>query len=214
MSEESVFFNSGDLKLHGMFSPAATSSPQFGAIILHPHPAYGGTMGNNVVMALARVLHDTGHATLRFNFRGVGQSEGHYSEGRGEAEDARAAIAFMQKKLGDDTPLVLAGYSFGSWVAANVIGEDTTVSHLILVSPPTSMFDFSGLMKDEEERARFVVVGERDQFCDRDALQEIFDRLPEPKALRVIPRADHFYFGREKDLAAAVKDAISDHSPE
>jgi len=211
MAEESVFFNSGDLKLHGMFSPAAPS--QFGAVILHPHPAYGGTMGNNVVMALAHALHETGHATLRFNFRGVGQSEGHYSDGQGEVEDARAAIKFMQEKMGANTPLVLAGYSFGSWVATNALAGDTTVSHLILVAPPTSMFDFSGLTKDSEERARFVVVGERDQFCDRDALKEIFDRLPEPKALRIIPRADHFYFGREKDLAAAVKDAISDHSP-
>ena len=101
-------------------------------------------MNNNVVLAVVEALQATGHPTLRFNFRGVGESEGRYADGTGEVEDVRAAIAFLQEKTGGDgVPVVLAGYSFGSWVAANALPGDSAVSHLILVAPPTSMFDFS-----------------------------------------------------------------------
>jgi len=213
MQEQTSFFNAGDLRLEGMFSRAVSSERHPTAVICHPHPAYGGTMENNVVVAVARALHQTGHSTLRFNFRGVGKSEGRSTGGTVEVEDVRAAITFVQEKSGaDGIPIVLAGYSFGSWVAANALAGDSSVSHVILVAPPTSMFDFSSLAEDNAERARHFIVGERDQFCDRAALQELFDRLPEPKTLRTIPRADHFLFGREQALSDAVKQAISDHS--
>ncbi|MBI4832207.1 MAG: alpha/beta fold hydrolase [Candidatus Lindowbacteria bacterium] len=218
MAEQSVFFKAGELKLHGMFSsaPAKTdgfpATPRPPAVICHPHPTYGGTMDNNVVVAVARTLGETGHATLRFNFRGVERSEGRYGEGTGEIEDVRAAIKFVKKSApSSDTPVVLAGYSFGSWVAANALAGESSVSHVILVAPPTSMFDFATLVKDKEERARHIIVGERDQFCDRDKLEKIFEQLPEPKTMRVIPRADHFFFGREGMLIEAVKEAVADH---
>jgi hypothetical protein len=213
MAEQSVFFQAGDLKLHGMFSPALEGKPHAAAVICHPHPIYGGTMDNNVVLAVVRALQDTGHATLRFNFRGVERSEGSHAEGLGEIEDVRAAIKFVQEKTGNgESPIVLAGYSFGSWVASNALAGDSSVSHVILVGPPTSMFDFSALIEDREERARHVIVGERDQFCDRDKLQGIFEQLPEPKTMRVIPRADHFFFGRESILIETVKEALIDHA--
>ncbi|MBI5119131.1 alpha/beta fold hydrolase [Candidatus Poribacteria bacterium] len=213
MAEQSVFFKSGDLKLHGMFSPVPEGKPHSAAIICHPHPIYGGTMDNNVVMAVARALQETGHATLRFNFRGVERSEGRHAGGIGEIEDVRAAIKFVQEKTGNgESPIVLAGYSFGSWVVSNALAGDSSVSHVILVGPPTSMFDFAALVKGKEERARHIIVGERDQFCDRDNLQSIFEQLPEPKTMRVIPRADHFFFGRESMLIEAVKETIADHS--
>jgi alpha/beta superfamily hydrolase len=212
MPEQPVFFRAGDLRLEGMFSAASADRPLPGAVICHPHPVYGGTMDNNVVMAVAHALQAADHATLRFNFRGVGQSEGRYADGVGEAEDVRAAIGYLKEKSsGDDAPIILAGYSFGAWVSARVLDGDRSVSHLILVAPPTAMFDFSTLVADTEERARHVIVGERDQFCDRDALQQVFDRLSEPKTMRVIPHADHFFFGRERALTDAVNEIIADH---
>ncbi|UCD57062.1 MAG: alpha/beta fold hydrolase [Candidatus Hydrogenedentota bacterium] len=212
MTEQPVFLSAGSIRLQGMFSPASPDSPHPAAVICHPHPAYGGTMDNNVVLAVTRALQDTGHSTLRFNFRGVGRSEGRHAGGAGEIEDVRAAIRFVQEEAeSGDSSIILAGYSFGSWVAANVLGGDSSVSHLILVAPPTSMFDFSMLSEDEEERARHFIVGERDQFCDLDLLRDIFDRLPEPKTIRVVPRADHFFFAREAAVVEAVKEAIADH---
>jgi len=211
MPEQAVFFDAAGVKLQGMYSAATPAV--FASVICHPHPLYGGTMDNNVVTAVAQTLRETGHSTLRFNFRGVGESEGRHGGGTDEVEDVRAAIEFVRQQAeGDDALVVLAGYSFGSWVAASALAGDGSVSHLILVAPPTSMFDFSTLAEDSEERARHFIVGERDQFCDRDALQEVFDRLPEPKSMKVIPRADHFFFAREKALADAVREAIADHS--
>lgn len=209
MSEQPVFFEAAGVRLQGMYSHA--SSPVAGAVICHPHPLYGGTMDNNVVIAVAQTLQETGHSTLRFNFRGVGRSEGDHGGGTDEVEDVRAAISFVCENASDSTPVVLAGYSFGSWVAANALVDDNSISHLILVAPPTSMFDYSMLVGDAEERARHFIVGERDQFCDRDALRDVFDRLPQPKSMTVIPRADHFLFGRERALAEAVGEAVADH---
>ncbi len=214
VSEQHVFFKAGNIKLEGMYYQAPTGSERPAAVICHPHPAYGGTMDNNVVTAVARALLETGHSTLRFNFRGTGLSEGSHSGGTGEVDDVRAAIAFVHEKTGNaESPIILAGYSFGAWVAANALAGDHTISQVILVAPPTSMFDFSVLNKDTEERARLFIVGDRDQFCDREALQKIFDRLPNPKSLRVVPHTDHFFFAHEKFLVEAVKEALGNHSP-
>ena len=210
MSEQAVIFNSGSLKLSGMYHEA--QSPVAAAVICHPHPQFGGSMNNNVVNAVARTLQETGHSTLRFNFRGVGESEGSHDSGMGEIEDARAAIEFAREKTGPSTAITLAGYSFGSWVAAGALEGDESVSHLLMVAPPPTMFDFSALTRDDKERARHVIVGERDQYCDHGVLRELFDRLPEPKTMEVVPGADHFWFGREKALAEAVDEAMADHT--
>jgi alpha/beta superfamily hydrolase len=207
MPEQAVSFNAGGLKLHGMYHPAA--SPVAGAVICHPHPLYGGSMDNNVVYAVAQTLQAKGHSTLRFNFRGVGRSEGTHGGGTAEIEDVRAAIAFVRES---SETVVLAGYSFGSWVAASALAGDDSVSHLLLVAPPTSMFDYSTLAQDGVERARHFIVGDRDQFCDQGALQDLFDRLPEPKSLKIIGGADHFLFGHERALAEAVGEAMADHT--
>ena len=217
MSERPVFFQAGDVKLEGMYFEAA--SPVAVAVICHPHPLFGGTMGNNVVAAVARELQETGHSTLRFNFRGVGQSEGSHGGGTAEVEDVRAAIKFVREreseKVGAEPPqVVLAGFSFGSWVAAGALEgpeADDSVSHLILVGPPTLSFDFSMLTRDTKERGRHFIVGENDEHCDFSVLREIFDKLPEPKTMAIIPRADHFLFARDRAIGEAVREAVADH---
>jgi hypothetical protein len=212
VSEQHVFFNAGSLKLEGMYYQATAGSQRPAAVICHPHPVYGGTMDNNVVMAVARALQETGHSTLRFNFRGVGASDGHYSEGIGEVDDVQAALGFVREKTGNvESPIILLGYSFGAWVAANALSGDRAISSIILVAPPTSLFDFSILNKDSGERARHFIVGDRDQFCDREVLQKILDELPKPKSLRIVPHTDHFFFAHEKFLVEAVKEALADH---
>lgn len=211
MSEQHVFINAEGLKLQGMFSKPV--SPCKGAVICHPHPSYGGTMDNNVVMAIAQALQDMGYSTLRFNFRGVGRSEGQHADGVDETNDVRAAVEFVMENTGEEqSSVLLAGYSFGAWVSANALAGNTSVSQLILVAPPTAMFDFSMLADDIGRRSRHFVAGERDQFCDRNDLQEIFDELPEPKSMHVVPGADHFFFGREKAVVEAVKEVVFDHT--
>src|SRR5271156_829070 len=116
--EERVTFKSSDLTLEGMIASPDGAGPHRAAVVCHPHPLYGGSMYNNVVDAVLEALHARGFATLRFNFRGVGQSEGEFDNGKGEADDAVAAIRFLtaQKGVRADSA-VLAGYSFGAMTA-------------------------------------------------------------------------------------------------
>ena len=118
IKEERVTFKSGDLTLEGMIASPDSARPHRAAVVCHPHPFYGGSMYNNVVDAVLEALHARGFATLRFNFRGVGQSEGEFDNGKGEADDAIAAIRFLtaQKGVRADSA-VLAGYSFGAMTA-------------------------------------------------------------------------------------------------
>lgn len=130
-SERAVTVRSGDLALEGRLYEG-TDAPSW--VVLHPHPQYGGDMDNHVVLATCEALQARGATTLRLNFRGTGASEGAYDGGRGEAEDALAAIAFVREV--SDGPVGLAGYSFGASIAASV-AERAGVAALVLVSPPT-----------------------------------------------------------------------------
>lgn len=154
------------------------------AVITHPHPLYGGTMDNNVVLAARDAALSAGFATLRFNFRGVGRSSGVHDDGRGEVHDLETALAEAGERP------VLIGYSFGAWVCASLLRQQSLPC--ILISPPTGMFAFPA-MQDAPVQA---VVGSHDQFCDRQALQASLD----DGSLTIIPGIDHFWFGREQVL--------------
>src|SRR5260370_23889912 len=118
MKEERVTFKSSDLTLEGMIAYPGGAGPHRAAVVCHPHPLYGGSMYNNVVDAVLEALHARGFATLRFSFRGVGQSEGEFDNGKGEADDAIAAIHFLTAQKGVRTDgAVLAGYSYGAMTA-------------------------------------------------------------------------------------------------
>src|SRR6516162_8179534 len=118
MKEEQITFSSGELMLEAMIARPGTSTVKRGAVVCHPHPLYGGSMYNNVVEAALEAMWRMGWATLRFNFRGVGESEGEHSGGSGEADDAAAATRFLATELGlKPGDIVLAGYSFGAMAA-------------------------------------------------------------------------------------------------
>ena len=155
------------------------------AVITHPHPLYGGDMHNNVVMAARDAAIRAGFSTLRFNFRGVGRSEGLHDNGRGEIDDLKVALAAAGER-----PILLA-YSFGAWVASGVLPQQFLPA--ILIAPPTGMMPFPSLKGLDI----WAVVGDHDQFCDPNTLLEAID----PERIQVVPRIDHFWFGDEKKLA-------------
>src|SRR5512143_822587 len=136
MTAAPVSFSSGSLRLAGRL--ATPTGARGAAVICHPHPLYGGSMDNNVVAALERSLQAAGYATLAFNFRGVGGSDGGYGDFDGECDDARAALAFLRAR-GGAPEIVLAGYSFGAMVALRVGWADAEVDRLIAVAPPLTM---------------------------------------------------------------------------
>jgi len=174
------------------------------AVLCHPHPLFGGTMDNKVVTTLARALRQTGMPTLRFNFRGVGASAGRFDDGRGETADA-AAVAEYGALRWPGRHLVLAGFSFGAFVALRLAQQRDTF-RLITVAPPVERFDFSALAAP---RCPWLVVqGDADDVVDPQSVFDWVRRLEPPPRLLVMPGAGHFFHGHLLPLRDAVIDAI------
>jgi len=199
MTEESVHFHVGDVRLEGRLAVPAGAAR--GAVVCHPHPQYGGTMDNNVVVAVCDALQAAGVATLRFNFRGVAGSQGSYTDGRGEVDDTRQAVAFLRERLGNGD-VTLVGYSFGAMMALLAGHDASDVSRLVAIAPPVAMFDLAFLKGCE--RPKLVVAGDRDQYCPLAELEAQLAKVAEPKSFVRIAGADHFFYGHEAATADAV----------
>src|SRR5271169_6313902 len=140
MKEIQVSFRSGDLTLEGLLANPGENSPA--AVVCHPHPLYGGSMFNNVVEAMLAAMWQAGYATLRFNFRGVGASEGEHDGGPGEVDDAVAAMAFLLAQPGvRKEDAVMAGYSFGAMAAVSAGFERAELARIVAVALPLAMAD-------------------------------------------------------------------------
>jgi alpha/beta superfamily hydrolase len=162
-------------------------------------------MENNVVRALAEAFAAAGFAVLRFNFRGVGRSTGHYGEGIGEQEDAKAALAWLTAQPGMDADrLFLAGYSFGARVTLAVASADPRVRGFVVVAPPVLRSDWPSL--ESSYGPKIFLCGDRDPYAPPEILMGVVKSLPEPKRLAIFPDTDHFFVGQEHTLAQhAVK---------
>lgn len=171
------------------------------ALICHPHPLYAGTMHNKVVATLQRTARDNQWSTLRFNFRGVGKSEGSYGEGEGEIQDAEAAINWLMAK-NPNLPLVIMGFSFGSCVAACLAGnlekQGITIKQLIMVAPPIERFDITGCTP--EQCPLLVIQPEADEVVDPQSVYDWSAILTTPHTLLTVPECSHFFHGRLTDL--------------
>lgn len=169
-------------------------------LIAHPHPLFGGTMHNKVVQTLARAFVQEGWRAVRFNFRGVGASAGTYDEGRGEAQDMLAVI----EQLAPEGPLALAGFSFGAFVASQVVqalGDQRSLHALVLVGTAASRFEVAPLPQALHERT-LVVHGEQD---DTVPLASVMDwARPQSLPITVIPGVEHFFHGQLPLLKSLV----------
>lgn len=174
------------------------------AVVCHPHPPSGGTMTNKVVTTLARALVDCGVPALRFNFRGVGASAGVYDEGHGETADA-AAVADWGARRWPGRRLILAGFSFGSFVALRLSRQRPT-DQLITVAPPLQRFDFSDL---QAPQARWLIVqGDADELVEAQAVIQWAEGLSPKPRLLVFPGVGHFFHGKLQELRSAVAEEI------
>jgi len=198
-----ITFPCRDILLEGVwhFPQATVSSPA--VIVCHPHPLYGGDMSNNIVLAICQTLAQQSIAALRFNFRGVGKSEGVFGEGIAEQEDAKAAIAFVSSTP-DINPrrIGLAGYSFGASVTVPVALHDGRVNLLALVSP--ALADSGWEQLKEYPKAKLLIVGDSDLVIPLPRFQQYIKDIPEPKQWQVISGADHFWQGYEAKVAQKV----------
>ncbi len=202
MPEERVFFESGGLKIEGLLESLHGDR---GVVITHPHPLYGGDMFNNVVEAIAQAYREKGHSTLRFNFRGVGQSEGEYDNGSGEQENVRAALDYLFD-LGKRN-IDLAGYSFGAWINALGLESFEKAARMIMVSPPVHFIDFSFLTYNQ--KIQLVIVGTEDDIAGSKMVEGMLQTWNPEANLRNIQGADHFYWGKTSELKSIILEFLS-----
>jgi hypothetical protein len=183
-----VQFKSGSHQIEAALDQSATAS---GVIVTHPHPLYGGTMSNPVVETIAAAYRQKGHTTLRFNFRGVGQSQGSYGDGIGEQQDVRSALSYL-RSLGIEN-IGLAGYSFGAWVNALVSCEDRRVADMIMVSPPVAFLDFGQV--HSLPCLKLVISGSEDDIAPSGLIRNLVPNWNPQARFEVIPGCDHFFGG-------------------
>jgi alpha/beta superfamily hydrolase len=177
-----------------------------GVVVCHPHPQYGGSMENDLVVGLAEALRARGLATVRFDFRGVGASGGRYDDGRGEVDDVRAAADLLRRRL--DVPRVaLVGYSFGAVMALRAgIAEPEATAGVVAVAPPIRMVALDFLAGCPVPLA--FVTGDRDQFCPLATLESVHERFAPASTLALIPGADHFFGSHLEALAGRVTELV------
>src|SRR6202049_1846907 len=173
--------------------------PPLAVVVCHPHPLFGGTMHNKVVYQTAKTLHRFSLPVLRFNFRGAGLSEGAHDEGRGEQDDVSAALDFLAKEY-PSAPLLLAGFSFGSWVGLRTGCKDSRVTHLIGLGLPVGNLasrEFSYL--EACDKPKLLVSGQLDAYGPPDKLIALVEKFPphmkERTSIAIISGADHFFAG-------------------
>jgi uncharacterized protein len=174
----------------------------------HPLPIEGGTMHTKVVFRATKALAALGCAVLRFNFRGVGRSEGTWDEGVGEMADFRAALDLMATRY-PDAELWTAGFSFGSYISMTVGALDHRVRLLLGIAPPVDRYDFSAVLASA--KPKFLIQGERDEVCPLKRVYEFYGKLLEPKELVVVDGASHLFDGKVLEVGDAVYDLLSDY---
>jgi alpha/beta superfamily hydrolase len=181
------------------------------ALVCHPHPLFGGTMHNKVVFHAMKALNSFGFPVLRFNFRGTGLSHGEHDHGRGEIEDVRTALEWLDREF--RLPLIFAGFSFGAAIGLSAACSDNRVKALIGLGTPVSpvddrSYDLNFLRTCE--KPKLFVSGSRDQFGPRAKLEELVASLDEPKKLVIIESADHFFEGRLREMREAIESWIKE----
>lgn len=198
---ESLFINGPAGKLEALLEEPEDQEPRHAVLVCHPHPQHGGTMHNKVVYRIARGLRRTGAVVLRFNYRGVNLSQGEYDHGKGELEDARAALGVLRGRY-PALPYSLAGFSFGSRIILRLGCEVDHPERLIAVGFPANLSDSHKIGHCAVPKT--FIVSTHDQFCDIPAMEGYLAELEGPKDMIWIEAQDHFFGGAIDEFENAI----------
>ncbi|TNE58818.1 MAG: alpha/beta fold hydrolase [Alphaproteobacteria bacterium] len=200
-----VIFTGPAGRLQGRYQPGADANAPM-ALILHPQPQFGGTMNNRVVYDMFYTFQRRGFSTLRFNFRGVGRSQGEFDSGIGELSDAAAALDWLQQQNPNARYCWIAGFSFGAWIGMQLLMRRPEIAGFISVAPPANMYDFSFLAPCPS--SGLILHGKTDQVVPTADVQKLVDRLSAQKGITIdhveIEGANHFFETRLEEMNAAV----------
>lgn len=211
MRQSAVSFKTKGLTFEGVVAQPDGEAGSFpGIVMCHPHPLFGGNMDNNVILAVAYSLVDQGFATLRFNFRGVGNSEGQHSKGEFESQEVLAALDLMRSWPGvDGRKLGLAGYSFGSSVILGNPSLHKNSKVFALISPPLRALESTELKK--KKAPTLIISGDKDKLVQSKELESVLDSFAQRPTCKIVPGADHFWAGYENQLAPQVDRHFAEH---
>ncbi len=198
-------------RLEGRYHHSTTPGAPV-ALILHPHPLHGGTMNNKVVYTLYQTFQKQGFSTLRFNFRGVGRSQGHYGGGEGELADAISALEWLQTFNPNASQTWISGFSFGSWVAMQLLMRRPETTRFVVAAPPANMFDFSFLAPCP--CSGLVLQGDQDSIVPKESVDQMLGKVRMQKGMtidyRTVKGADHFFKDDLATLEAHVEQYVQD----
>jgi len=219
MAERSVRFpsdrKSGRIELEGRLRVPDAADKARGVVLCHPHPAGGGEMGVPLLVVISDVLNSTGCATLRFNFGGVGRSEGVFSDGAEEPADVRAAFDYLislDEVDGDNVCLV--GWSFGAWMGLTALADGLSARSIVAIAPPLAAYPWEGCTEriGTSAAGRHYIAGDRDTFCPLHTLEIFAAAVSDQDASNIhsLSGADHFLLGREQEVARLISGILSE----
>lgn len=191
-------------QLEAIVAPPSAEKAKIMVIICHPHPLYGGTMENKVVTTAGRAFHDLGLWHIRFNFRGIGKSNGQYDEAKGEIEDLLAVMAWTKENF-PDYEIWLAGFSFGSYIAMQAALREP-ITQLITIAPAINLFSFADA--DKLKSPWLLLVAEQDELVPIADVKNWLSQLKRPIQTIIFPQASHFFHGKLVELREELKQAL------
>jgi len=201
----SLFLNGPAGRLEAVLNEGA-SDAKYAALVCHPHPVYGGTLHNKVVFHTMKALNHFGFPVLRFNFRGAGLSQGEHDHGSGELDDVRTALEWLDQEF--HLPMFFAGFSFGSVVGMQVACPDPRIKALIGLGLPVSPIDdrrYNFNFLHQCSKQKLFVSGSNDQYAPRHELERLIESLPQPRELKIIENADHFFAGKLHEMRSLLE---------
>ncbi len=182
------------------------------AIVLQPHPQYGGTMNNRVIVEIFNAFIENGFSVLRLNFRGVGKSDGSFDNGQGELSDAAAALDWIERENLDFSQCWVSGFSFGSLICMQLIMRRPEVTKFIAVSPQPNVYDFTFLAPCPISGQ--IIVGEKDELVSKESISELYSRLKNQKGIDIkfsdIKNTNHFFKNKENELRKTIFQYVKD----
>jgi hypothetical protein len=201
-----VIFNGPAGRLEGRYHQNKSPNAPI-AIILHPHPQFGGTMNNPIVHALYYMFARRDFSVLRFNFRGVGRSQGLFDNGQGELSDAAAALDWLQGFNRDARTCWIAGFSFGAWISMQLLMRRPEIDGFLSIAPPANLYDFSFLAPCPS--SGLMINGDKDAVVPNEDVVKLVERLKTQRGIvidhQVISGANHFFEGAMEEMVEAVQ---------
>src|SRR5271154_876372 len=207
-----VIMNGPEGRLEGRYQHGEGPNAPI-ALMLHPHPQHGGTMNNKVVYALYHVFAEHGFSVLRFNFRGVGRSQGKFDRGEGELSDAAAALDWLQAYNVNASACWIAGFSFGAWIGMQLLMRRPEIESFIAVAPPANMYDFTFLAPCPS--SGLILQGDQDTVVPVESVQKLVTKLSHQRDIKIdfrkIAGADHYFADSLDTITSHVDGYIRDH---